>query len=93
MPVLNAALDAHLEQRPRHLVVDLARLVFCSARGMAALTQASATATQRGTGYAISGTPPWLHRIWGQCWGADQLPIRYTTLAAAITALRARDAP
>lgn len=91
IPVLRAALGYHLDLRPVHLIVDLARLQFCSAGGMGLLVRAGNTAAERGIGYAISDTPPRLDRIWNQLWQGE-LPARYPSTAAAVTVIRAHHA-
>lgn len=91
-PELEAALDSSLDQHPAHLVVGLARLRFCSARGMGLLIRAGVTAAERGIGYAVCDVPPLLDRVWGKLWDGE-LPVRYPSVAAAVTAIRARDAP
>ncbi len=91
VPELAAALDGSLDQRPAHLVVDLARLQFCSARGMGLLVRADVTAAERRIGYAISAIPRRLHRIWNQLWQAEMPPC-YPSTAAAVTAIRAASA-
>lgn len=91
LPELAAALDGSLDQRPAHLVVDLARLRFCSARGMGLLVRAGATAVERGIDYAVCCVPAQIDRVWGELWAAE-LPVRYPSAAAAVTAIRARHA-
>lgn len=92
IPVLQSALDYHLDRHPAHLVVDLARLQFCSAGGMGMLVRADGTAAERGIGYAISGMPPQLNRISAELWQGE-LPARYPSTAAAVTVIRAHHAP
>ncbi|MQA15179.1 MAG: STAS domain-containing protein [Pseudonocardiaceae bacterium] len=91
-PVLRAALDYHLDRRPAHLLVDLARLRFCSARGMGLLVHARVTATKRGIEYAISAVPSRLGRLWDELWPGE-LPDCYPSTAAAVAALRAHHVP
>lgn len=88
LPILRAALDDGLNQHPAHLVVDLTRMSFCSARGLTVLTQTGRTAAEKETGYAVSGTSPQIDRIWPLVWD-DDLPVRYRSTAAAVTAIRA----
>lgn len=88
VPQLVAALDYHLGRRPAHLVVDLAGLTFCSARGMGLFVHAGATAADCGIGYAISGVLPQLDRLWHALWPGE-LPACYPSTAAAVAALRA----
>ncbi|MQA15163.1 MAG: STAS domain-containing protein [Pseudonocardiaceae bacterium] len=92
IPVLRAAVDYHLDRQPAHLVVDLARLRFCSARGMSLLVHAGVTAAQGGIEYALSAVPPRLGRIWDELW-PDELPVCYPSTAAAVTAIRSHRPP
>ncbi len=87
VPILRAALDDGLDQHPAHLVVDLAQMIFCSARGLDLLTQTGRTAAEKATGYAVSGVSPQIDRIWTLVWDGD-LPVRYRSTAAAVTAIR-----
>lgn len=87
VPTLQAVLSGSLDQHPAHLVVDLARMTFCSVRGFALLTQADRTAADADTRYAVSAVPARIDRIWVQLWEGD-LPVRYRSLAAAVTAIR-----
>lgn len=92
LPALEAALDANLDQQPDHLLVDLARVSFCCARGMDLLvTTTAGYAAGQGVGYAVSGVPAWLDRLW-QIFFNDELPVRYCSAAAAVTAIQARQA-
>jgi anti-anti-sigma factor len=92
VPILQAALDAAMDggfdHRLAYLVVDLAQMTFCSARGLDLLTQTGRTAAENSTGYAVSGVLPQIDRIWTLCWNDDQLPVRYRSTAAAVTAIR-----
>lgn len=90
IPILQTALDTSLGQCPAHLVVDLARMTFCSAHGLDLLTQTHRIATATATGYAVTGVPPHTNRVWTLCWEGD-LPIRYPSTAAALTAIRAAE--
>lgn len=90
VPILQAALDAGLDQHPAYLVVDLARMTYCSVRGLGLLTQAGHTAAEEATGYAVCGVLPQIDRVWALCWDGD-LPVRYPSTAAAITAIRAAE--
>lgn len=91
LPILHAALDGSLDQYPAHLVVDLARMTFCSARGLDLLTQTGRIATEKEIGYAVTGVLPQIHRAWTLCWGSDR-PICYRSTPAAITKIRFRTA-
>ncbi len=86
VPVLQAALTDNLKRGPRHLVVDVAGLTFCSARGATLLVEAVRTAAGRGTGYAVTAAAGSLMRIWMLLWPAGDLPIRYPTEAVGVIA-------
>ncbi|MGH3898962.1 MAG: STAS domain-containing protein [Pseudonocardiaceae bacterium] len=88
LPMLRAALSDTLDQHPAHLVVDLARMTFCSARGLTLFTQLGRTATEQATGYAVSGVPAQVDRVWALGWDGDR-PVRYRSTATAVTAIRA----
>lgn len=85
LPILQAALGDSLDRHPAHLIVDLARLTFCSARGLDLLTQTGYTTAGKATSYAVSSVPPHIERIWTLVWDGD-LPIRHRSTAAAMTA-------
>jgi anti-anti-sigma factor len=87
LPVLRAAMDDGLDQHPAHLIIDVSRMTFCSAQGLDLLTQTGHTTTKKAIGYAVSSVLPQIDRIWTLCWDGD-LPIRYHSTAAAITAIR-----
>lgn len=91
LPLLEAALDAHLDQQPDHLLVDLAAVTYCCARGMNLLVTTADHAAGQGIGYAVSGLPPWLDRIWRTLFH-DETPVRYRSVATAVTAVQARHA-
>lgn len=90
VPILQAALEDSLDQHPAHLVLDLARMSFCSMRGLALLTQTDLIAAEDATGYALSGVLPHIDRVWALCCGDDR-PVRYHSTAAAVTAIRAAE--
>lgn len=81
------------DQRPAALVVDLAGVTFCCARGFHTLLADTAAITQTiGILDGVSGLSPHLQRI------ADMLPMwqrctRYRSAAAASAALRGEQAP
>ncbi len=89
LPVLESALDAALDQRPVDLVVDLAGLTFCSARGVSLLLHTAHTATEAGVGYAVSAVPPLIERLWTEFWPGE-LPKLHPSAAVAVTAIRSR---
>lgn len=84
--LLRAALDALLDQRPYHLVVDLAALSFCDGQGLDELVTAACTAARNGTGYAISAPSAQADRLWSTLWPAAEVPIRYPNAATAVLA-------
>ncbi len=86
LPTLQTALDHSLDQHPAHLVVDLARMIFCSVRGLALLTQTRHTAARNAASYTVSGVLPHIERHWTLLWDGD-LPVRYRSTAAAVTAI------
>jgi anti-anti-sigma factor len=90
IPILHTALDESLGQHPAHLLVDLARMTFCSAQGLDLLTQSRRSAASKATGYAVTGVPSQINRVWTLCWDGD-LPISYHSTAAALTAFRATE--
>jgi hypothetical protein len=76
LPILNAALDVSLDQGPAYLVVDLARMTFCSVRGLDLLTQTGRIAAERETGYAVTVrrlTRRWIAPTGGRGSGGDDL--------------------
>lgn len=86
LPILRAALDDSLDRHPAQLVIDLARMTFCSVRGLDLLTKTGRITTGNATGYAVSGVSPQLDRIWTLGWDGD-LPVRYPSTATALTAI------
>lgn len=89
LPMLEAALNAHLDQEPAHLIVDLAGVTHCSVWGMALLVTTAGYAAGQGVGYAVSGLPAWLDRIW-RIFFTARFPVRYQSAAAAVTTIQAR---
>lgn len=90
IPILQTALDKSLGQYPAYLLVDLARMTFCSVQGFDLLTQARRSAASKAIGYAVTGVASQIHRVWTLCWYGD-LPISYHSTAAALTAFRATE--
>jgi len=90
IPILAAALDASLDQRPAYLVVDLAQMTFCSVRGLDLLTQTGRIAAAAATGYAVTGVLPRINRVWTLCWG-DDCPVRYRSTATAVLGIQAAE--
>jgi anti-sigma B factor antagonist len=85
LPILQAALGDSLDRHPPHLIVDLARMTFCSAGGLDLLTQTRYTTAEKATSYAVSSVPPRIDRIWALVWDGD-LPVHHRSTAAAMTA-------
>ena len=81
--MVGAVLGNCLGQRPKHLVVDLTHLIFCSGRGMAVLVETSWAAAAIGIGYSLAGCPAALARFMIMEW-KDQVPDRYRNTADAI---------
>jgi anti-anti-sigma factor len=81
--MVGAALGNCLGQRPKHLVVDLTHLRFCSGWGMAVLVETSWDAAAMGIGYSLAGCPAALARFMLMEW-KDQVPHRYRNTADAI---------
>lgn len=88
LPRLQLALDGSLKRRPAHLVVDLTGTTFCSIQGLARLTQTGHTAADQATGYAVSGVPPHLDRVWTLGWDGE-VPVRHRSIVVAVSAIRA----
>jgi len=99
LSTVQAALADALRQRPNHLLVDLAELVFCSAHGLALLVAAGNTASGQGIVYAVSAASDLINRVWTAGWPDGEQPTRYLTTAAGILAMadqparRDRDCP
>lgn len=87
IPILQAALDACLDQGPAYLAVDLAQMTFCSAWGLDLLTQIGRIAAAAATGYAVTGVLPRINRVWTLCWGGDR-PVHYPSTAAAVLGIQ-----
>jgi anti-anti-sigma factor len=88
---LTTALTAVLSQRPDHLIVDLAALRFCAARGLAAIAEAGVTATKDGTSFGVSAASALMLRCWAQFWASEQ-PTQFPTSVAAVSAAWAHPA-
>lgn len=73
-------MHAALETDSGHLVVDLAAVTFCDARGYALFSNAAlaARATAKPIGYALSGLSPVRTRHAQMLWGRGG-PCRYDT--------------
>lgn len=87
--VLQGALASGLARGPRHLLVDLAELAFCSVRGLSLLVQAGRTAAGQGTGYSVTAASRQANRAWTVLWPAGELPTQYPTAAAGVAAAMA----
>ncbi len=88
VPTLRTALDESLDRHPARLLVDLAQMTFCSARGLDLLTHTGRIAAEKAIGYAVTGVLPHINRVWTLGWDSDR-PIRYPSTAAAIIGIRA----
>lgn len=83
---LQATLAGNLARGPCHLVVDLAGLTFCSARGAALLVEAGHIAAAQGTGYTVTSASGSIVRIWMLLWTASDLPVQCPSEAAGVIA-------
>lgn len=84
--VLQTALARIVEQRPIHVVLDLAGLTFCSARGMSMIVGSATIFRSHGIGYGVSGVSAHIARILNAMWPADELPDCYPTAALGVLA-------
>lgn len=89
-PQARAALDDAVARTPRHLVVDLAGVTFCSVRGFALFAETGFAAADRGIAWAFSGLSGQHRRILATV-GRDGPEMRYPSVAAAIMTIRAAD--
>ena len=87
--VLRAALDRAWSSRPAYVLVDVAGLSFCSARGMAELVAAGRPVAGTATGYAVSGVSPVMQRCWSALWPAADLPVHFPSATAGLLSLGA----
>lgn len=88
---LRIALAGCVEDKPGHLIVDLAAVTFCWAKGLALIVETAELATANGTGYVLTGLPATLRRHCWALWG-DALPTHYRTTAVAVNAIYAGQA-
>ena len=84
--VLDAALDDVLDRRPDHLIVDLTGLVFCSSRGLVAISRTARITAVNGGLYSMSGASPVFRRLWPHYWPDGNAPRIHPTTAAAVLA-------
>lgn len=89
--VVEESLAATLATPLRELVVDLSAVTFCALRGFSVLDETAERAAAHGIGYAISGLSAHLDRVASILWEPGR-PVRYSTAAAAVTAVRAAQA-
>lgn len=68
LPAVRDALAAARNATSCDVVVDLAALEFCCARGFALLADAAEHAASAGTGFTIMGLGPRFHRITSLVW-------------------------
>jgi hypothetical protein len=87
---MQAALADSLARAPCDLLVDLAAMTFCDVRGLTMLVQATATAGERGIGYAVTAAPRQLSRVGPMLWPAAELPVQYPSAAAGVLAALTR---
>lgn len=84
IPAMQRQLAECLAASPRHLVVDISELSFCSIWGLDLLVQTKRAAEQTATNYAVSGAPAQADRLWRRLWPASDLPTCHPTAAGAI---------
>lgn len=89
-PIVATALSEALSRGPRHLVVDLAATTFCCLRGYQLLAETGLLAAGWGIGFAVSGLSVHQHRVAGLVLPG---PVRYRSVAAAVTTIRAGQNP
>jgi anti-anti-sigma factor len=89
-PIVAATLAEAVSRAPRHLVVDLAAMTFCCARGFALLAETALAAATRDVAFVLSGLTAHHHRV-----ATMPLPdlgvIRFRSVADAVTAIRIDD--
>lgn len=89
LPILQAALGESLAHHPACLLVDLAGMTFCSAWGLGLLIQTGYTTADKATSFAVRRVSPQIDRVWTLV-GDGDLPIRYRSTEAAMTAVQGR---
>ncbi len=89
-PIVAATLAEAVSRAPRHLVVDLAAMTFCCARGFALLAETALAASTRDVAVTLSGLTAHHHRVATMIL-PDLGMIRYRSVADAITAIRTDD--
>jgi anti-anti-sigma factor len=90
--IIAAALTDTMDQASRHVVVDLAGVGFCWVRAFALLAETARTATNRGTGFTLSGLTRHQHRIMTLV-APECSAVQHRSVAAAVTAIRSADSP
>ncbi|MGI9001745.1 MAG: STAS domain-containing protein [Pseudonocardia sp.] len=88
LPVVRSAIAESVRRRPVDLVVDLAGLNFCCARGLDLLVTSGTTAARHGVGYSVSGLPAHLSHIWALLW-TDEFPPCHPTAAMGVITIQA----
>jgi hypothetical protein len=89
-PIVAATLAEAVSLAPRHLVVDLAAMTFCSARGFALLAETALAATTRDVAFPQSGLTAHHHRV-ATMLLPDLGVTRYRSVTDAVTAIRTND--
>ena len=89
-PIVAATLAEAVSRAPRHLVVDLAAMTFCCARGFALLAETALAATTRDVAFALSGMTAHHDRV-ATMLLPDLGVIRFRSVADAVTAIRIDD--
>lgn len=86
LSVLHGGLTEAFARYPAHVVVDISEVSFCTIRGLVVLAEAQHIADAHATTYAVSGVSSWAERLWPMLLPLDDLPRRYRTAAAGISA-------
>ena len=89
-PIVAATLAEAVSRAPRHLVVDLAALTFCYARGFALLAETALAATTQDVAFTLSGMTAHHDRV-ATMLLPDLGVIRFRSVADAVTAIRIDD--
>jgi anti-anti-sigma factor len=90
-PIVAATLAEAVSRAPRHLVVDLAAMTFCCARGFALLAETALAAATRDVAFVLSGLTAHHHHRVATMLLPDLGVIRFRSVADAVTAIRIDD--
>ena len=89
-PIVAAMLAETVSRAPRHLVVDLAAMTFCCARGFALLAETALAAATRDVTFTLCGLTAHHHRV-ATMLLPDLGVIQFRSVADAVTAIRRDD--